>query len=372
MCLNHNQLAFFALVKAGLWEQNVRLSHFNDLDFGEVLRLAEEQSVVGLVAAGLEHVEDIKVPKEDALQFIGETLQLEQRNQSMNEFVARLIERLREVDIFALLVKGQGIAQCYERPLWRTCGDVDLLLSVENYEKAKKELIPLATNIKREYTHFKHQALTIGDWEVELHGTLHTRLSKRVDRVVDLVQDDIFNGGSVRSWQNGNTRVYLPSPDNDVIFVFTHILQHFFFEGVGLRQICDWCRLLWTNRESLDHKLLESRIRKMGLMSEWRSFAALAVEYLGISKEAMPLYSDNTKWRRKAERVCYDVIKVGNFGHNRGQTIGLKQPYLIRKFLSFWTHLGFALRHFPIFPKDSVVFFGGVLRSGLSAVVRGE
>ena len=27
---------------------------------------------------------------------------------------------------------------------------------------------------------------------------------------------------------------------------------------------------------------------------------------------------------------------------------------------------------FPIFPKDSVVFFGGVLRSGLYAAVRGE
>ena len=57
----------------------------------------------------------------------------------------------------------------------------------------------------------------------------------------------------------------MPGPDNDVVIVFTHFLHHFFIGGVGLRQICDWCRLLWTYRESLDRGLLESRIRKMGL-----------------------------------------------------------------------------------------------------------
>ena len=95
-------------------------------------RLAEEQSVVGLVAAGIEHVKDVKVPKEMALQFAGQTLQLEQHNQLMNVFVAELIERLRKKDVYCLLVKGQGVAQCYERPLWRCAGDIDLLLSDNN------------------------------------------------------------------------------------------------------------------------------------------------------------------------------------------------------------------------------------------------
>lgn len=30
----------------------------------------------------------------------------------MNKFVGQLIEKLRKEDIYALLVKGQGIAQC--------------------------------------------------------------------------------------------------------------------------------------------------------------------------------------------------------------------------------------------------------------------
>lgn len=45
--------AFFALVRAGLWEQEVQLAPYSEIDFAEVLRLSEEQSVVGLVAAGI-------------------------------------------------------------------------------------------------------------------------------------------------------------------------------------------------------------------------------------------------------------------------------------------------------------------------------
>ena len=129
------QQVFFELVRVGLWESQNPVSGFtfqvsSDVDWGEVYRLAEEQSVVGLVAAGIDwfRVNDSRfmVPQEWSLQFVGQTLQLEQRNRAMNEFVARLIEQLGKEDIYALLVKGQGIAQCYERPLWSACGDVDL------------------------------------------------------------------------------------------------------------------------------------------------------------------------------------------------------------------------------------------------------
>lgn len=76
------------------------------------------------------------------------------------------------------------------------------------------------------------------------------------------VQRDIFENGGVRVWRNDGVDVLLSSPDNDVMIVFTHFLQHFFVGGVGLRQICDWCRLLWTYRDSIDRGLLEQRRTK--------------------------------------------------------------------------------------------------------------
>lgn len=60
MGLDKNQQTFFALVKAGLWEEDVQLAALGVTDFNEVYRIAEEQSVIGLVAAGIDHVVDVK------------------------------------------------------------------------------------------------------------------------------------------------------------------------------------------------------------------------------------------------------------------------------------------------------------------------
>lgn len=305
--INNHIYAFLALVRAGLWEKEVRLEQYGKIDFEEIYRLAGEQSVMGLVTAGFEHIQDVKAPQEIVFQCIGESLQLEQTNKTMNQFIEKLVGDMREADIYTLLVKGQGVAQCYEKPFWRSSGDVDLLLSDSNYGKARDFLLPLSSGNKPDERYSKHLGMNIDQWYVEIHGTLRTGLSGRIDRVVDDVQRSVFYGGEVRSWMNGKTTVFLPSPDNDVFFVFTHFIKHFYKEGMNLRQVCDWCRLLWTYKDSLNHKLLEKRICKAGLMSEWKAFAALAVEYLGIPAEAMPFY--DSRFNVKGSRVLKHILK---------------------------------------------------------------
>ena len=369
--MDSNQQAFFSLLKAGLWGKETQLSLLENIDYGEVYRLSEEQSVIGLVAAGLEHVVDVKVPKKDVLLFVGHTLQLEQQNSAMNNFIGMLVDKMRKEGIYTLLVKGQGVAQCYEKPLWRSCGDIDFFLSEDNYYKAKVFLIPLANHVESERQDILHLGLTINPWVVELHGSLRCGLSKKIDKGLDDIKGEIVYGCKVRSWMNDKTQVFIPQADEEAIYVFTHILDHFYKGGIGLRQICDWCRLLWTYKDSLDHGLLESRIRKMGLMSEWRTFGAFAVDYLGMSDVAMPLYEENGKWRRKAEKIYKFVLKVGNFGHNRDNDY-YNKPFLIRKTISFSRRCGDSIRHARIFPLDSLRFFPSIVFNGLKNAAQGE
>ena len=194
------QEAFLALVRAGLWETDIQLSQFESIDYSQVLTLAEEQSVVGLVAAGLEHVVDLKPSKEVLLQFIGQTLQLEQRNSAMNSFIEELVNGMRNADIYAMLVKGQGVAQCYERPLWRSSGDIDFLLSQDNYNKAVNLFKNIYPNNKNGGDYSKETAFYTDQWMIEVHGSLRTCLSTKVDKEIDKVQKDLFYGGNVRSW----------------------------------------------------------------------------------------------------------------------------------------------------------------------------
>ena len=195
--MNNTIDAFFVLLRAGLWEKDACLSAYEVIDFKNILQLSQEQSVEGVIAAGVEHVKDMKIPQEISLCLVGDSLQLEQRNKQMNEFLGSLVEKMRNNDIYAIVVKGQGIAQCYERPLWRACGDVDFFLSRDNYERSKKMLGPLASSIDDERKDAKHIAYDIDSWEVELHGTLHAGIKRSIDKVIDEAQDVVFHSGTV-------------------------------------------------------------------------------------------------------------------------------------------------------------------------------
>ena len=403
--------AFFALLRAGIWENVMvlgrakRQSRVNGegvmvngspltisdgVDWNKVLDLAEEQSVVGLLAAGIETVQGSSqseaakssaglkvhgsplVPKPIALQFVGRTVQLEQCNQAMNQFIAELVEKMREAGIYTLLVKGQGVARCYERPLWRSCGDVDFFMSTANYMRAKEFLIPLASSVEKEYVRERHLEMTIDGWVVELHGSLYSGLSKKIEKELDDVSVDTFHKGSVRAWMDDKVQVFQLSVENEVFYVFTHILQHFYKGGIGLRQICDWCRLLWTYRSELDVAKLEGRLRRAGLMTSWKAFAAFAVDFLGMPIESMPFYADGDKWKRKATRIKDFVLMSGNFGHNRDHSYYEKYPYLVRKCVSCGRRMGDLAHHARIFPIDSLRFFPAMLVNGVRSAMNGE
>lgn len=374
--------SFFALVRAGLWgsgNPDIRID--GTTDWNEVYQLAQEQSMQGLVLQGIDWFKvqgsKFNIPQVLLLQWIGEVQLIEQRNKEMNQFIADLIDKLRKADIYALLVKGQGIAQCYEKPLWRCSGDIDLFLSDENYQKAKALLLPLGKITEPEEVAKKHFAMDIDGWAVELHGTLKSGLSASVERELDRLQEDTFYGGQVRSWMNGQTQAFLLKAENDAFYVFTHILQHFYKEGVGLRQLCDWCRLMWTYKDSLNYGLLEQRIKRAGLMSEWKAFYALATKYLGMPEVPCFRIQVIPQWERKADRIMVFILKSGNMGHKRGSWLmehdsWLSRQYVVRKAFSMSRRIGDLINHARIFPLDSLRFFPRIMFNGIVSAVRGE
>jgi len=374
MNTNKNQEAFFELIRAGLWNREVQLSQYGDIDFNEIYRLAQEQSVAGLVAAGLEKVTDVKAPQTLALTIAGEVLHLEQRNKAMNQFVARLVADMRKAGIYTLLVKGQAVAQCYEKPLWRACGDVDFFLSDDNYEKARAFLIPMASDVETEYVGAKHLGMTIDGWVVELHGSLRVGLPNRINRELDEIYTDTFKNGSVRSWNNNGTQIFTLSKENDIVYVFVHFFTHFYKEGVGLRQICDWCRLMWTYRNEIDVKKIEGRFKRMGLVSEWKVFYALASKYLGMPDlvNGYGIMVHDSRFDKKADRIMEFVLKAGNMGHNRDMSHFSKYPFLVRKCVSMCRRVSDLINHARIFPLDSLRFFPRIMFNGVRSAMRGE
>ena len=357
MRLTNNQQTFIGLVRAGLWENckkfNVDGLRFTEpVDWEKVYLLAEEQSVIGLVLAGIEHA-NVKPPQELLLQWIGEVQMLGQQNKAMNQFIAELFEKLSKAGVSALLVKGQGVAQSYEKPLWRCSGDIDLLMDGENYERAKELLVPIAEHVETENVGKKHLGLYIKDFLIELHGAMPFEVSKRVDTVLDDVTEKAYTCHT--NGTNDLQYVAIPKVDEHLMIVFTHFLNHFCIEGVGLRQVCDWCRLLWTYKDSLNYGLLETRIKRMGLMTEWQAFASLAVDVLGMPKEAMPMY--DSRFKVKGERILERIMKSGNMGHNNDLSYRAKYSGLTYKLVALWRRMKDFAGFTMLFPIDAPRFF---------------
>lgn len=367
-----NHQAFFELLRAGLWEKEARLSQYNGIDYDAVMQLAEEQAVMGLVTAGLEHVSDVKVPQEILLQFIGQTLQIEQQNQGMNKFICMMMGKLKAAGVEGVLIKGQGVAQCYERPLWRCSGDVDLLLNDDNYEKGKAYLKGISETEPEEYSFNKEYITSVSGWCLELHGSLRCGLSAALNRGVDDIQREICDNHHVRFWNADGKNVPLPRENEDVLVIFTHYIKHFYKGGLGIRQICDWCRLIWTYREIIDSVLLEKRLKAMGLLCEWKAFTAYVIRYLGMPVEAMPLYSADGKWNNKAGKIHEFILVSGNFGHNQDGSYFANYPFIIRKTISMWKRVTALSKHARIFPLQTMRYLPHVLYTGMWSAARGE
>ncbi len=372
---------FFTLLRSGLWgtepvpprlPENGQSGDVSpELEvWKKTFRLAKEQTVIGLITDGASKCPAGYVPKDVSIRLMSALINVEKRNASVNALISRIIPLFDEAGVPVILVKGQAVAQCYSRPEGRMSGDIDLIVRPKDYEDAKAVLSGIADNVDGEGRDKLHFGAMIGDIEVELHGTVHTSLGGRINDVLDSAQEALFEPGGCRQLDVNGVRVRIPSIDFDAMFIFVHLLQHFYCGGLGLRQLCDWARVLHTHCARIDRELLASRLRQMGIVGEWQAFLSFIVKYLALPKEEAPMY--DRKSESKADKLWKFIEKVGNFGKNRRRRNRGKDPYVIRKIGSFLLNSGDFLRHVAIFPLDSVKFFWKYFTSGTRAVIRGE
>lgn len=223
--MDKTQDIFFLLLKSGLWENEDKIVSCGQINYRDVFNLASEQSVIGIVTAGLEHAKLSDIPKDDLMLFIGATFQIETRNKELNDFISEITKKMVASNISFIIVKGQGIAQCYERPLWRASGDVDFLFDEINFLKARDFFRPLVVSYDPDDDKCRHLSGTVEEWEIELHGNQRILLSSKIDKVIDSIQKEASVNKDFRNWKNAQSTIFLPNPNDDIIFVFTHFLK---------------------------------------------------------------------------------------------------------------------------------------------------
>lgn len=151
---------FFDLLRSGLWDKAGTVADYSSVDWKALIRLAREQTVVGLISDGVSaqkrYGAQLSMPFEDARQLMVQTIGVERANARLDAVVAELAGIFKDNGISYCLIKGQGTAQNYLHPGHRSPGDIDFLLDDENYRRASEVLAPMAEKLLPEDGDKKH------------------------------------------------------------------------------------------------------------------------------------------------------------------------------------------------------------------------
>lgn len=361
---------FFSLLRSGLYGTPLPESELPEsIDWGAINRLARKHVVVGIIIESVRFLPERLRPSNATCAKMDKfALGLIQANMVMDQAAARLVEFLRRHDIEGALLKGQGVARYYRQPQMRHNGDIDFYVGTELYKKAvdvcKKELenIGVACNENDLHFSFKMDGLPIEIHRIasSIYSPLHDR------RFQKWVTEELEQSRARRIMKVGETDIVLPSFDFDAIFIFYHAWRHYFTEGIGLRQLCDWAMIFSTHASDIDTERLKKNIARFGMTKGWKLFACIAVDRLGLPADKMPLY--DPAYHKKSEKVLNKIVSGGNFGYyseaidrtpikGHGFWHGLKKACNIT---------GYYLSNLPLIPTEATFYYLHRLYKGLS------
>lgn len=230
----------------------------------------------------------------------------------------RLCALLRENGIRFAVLKGTAAAIYYPEPSLRTMGDIDLIAVPEDFEAAFCLLRDNGCRPLQEYDETsRHLAFKKDGVEIELHRSFANFSDEEMtERFAELLISSI--GQCVWRELSGAEFPMLPQTVNGLVLL-SHLSQHVFLTGVGLRQVCDW--LLFVNA-SLDDAAWNAgfgeAVRSIGMEKFAKIVTRMGQKYLGLQEKTITWCKDVD------EPLCDALLEIilqrGNFGSKEGDS----------------------------------------------------
>lgn len=362
---------FFNILKSALWGSDDRLdaSSLSRDDVMAALRIAKSQTVLGMVANEVMQTSSLscllnEADKAGLKRFVMSNLTT---GQMLNNALINIVLELRKHGIDPVLLKGQGVAKYYPMPELRQCGDIDVYVGQDNFAKACEVIGEMSSpeDHQGDIPSLKHFHTRIGHAFIEIHRYTDVYWPKRYDRVYQKISDAGMHSDLV-SLDFAGVPVMSPSVDFNVFFIFNHFWHHFIADGVGLRHLCDWVRLMHANHGKINLDYLSDVLGKMRLMKEWQVFGYIAVNTLGLPADEMPFYEP--KYKKTAEKVLELIMLEGNFGKENMKGYNRPKGYVAGKWYSFKRRFGRNLRVLSIFPMESLRHITKVFICGIGVM----
>lgn len=355
------------------------------MDWAGLFRFCQEQAIAGVVFHTIEKLKDerIEIPREVLLQWFALSEQIKQRNMLLNRRCVELTEMLRKDGFQCCILKGQGNALMYEaypQPLpkgkgdgksegrdnlgmYRQPGDIDVWLmpedmvngsrfTVHGYKDAIRERRRVVTEyVRRRFpkTRIRYQHIdypVFPDVEVEVHFIPTAKnnpiFNQRIQKWAEEERVKVDGEWLMAELPDGQGRIPVPTVEFNVIYQLSHLMHHFFDEGIGLRQMVDYYYVLkkfrdesLEFRDSLKSIELEETLKYLGLWKFAGAVMYVMREVFGLEENYMIAPVDEKRGRT----LKNEILKGGNFGKYSGLT---QHSTGGKYFLKHWRNLHFV------------------------------
>ena len=218
-------------------------SALQGFDWQRFYAFAKKQTLVGIIMEGISRLPKAVAPKQSLLMnWFMMSQNISRMNMMLNAATADIYNKVKAAGYDCCILKGQANAAMYANPAARTPGDVDMWVNA-----SREEIRQLAQTLAKENGQideesYNHIALTTNDISVELHYTpgfmANFTYNRRLQQWFRESIDAQCRNMITIPGETGN--VAAPTVTFNAIYQLYHLYHHYFYEGVGLRQVVDY------------------------------------------------------------------------------------------------------------------------------------
>ena len=218
---------------------------------------------------------------------------------------------LTNAGIRPVLMKGAGLAALYPDPSYRTWGDIDLFVGIDQYHPAcavMRETFPDALKFDEELDHYKHYNLIADGISIEIH-----RVSIGFQHPIDAhryAKMEAYGMGHAIPVTGNPSPVPLtvPDPTFNALFVMLHSWEHMMTQGANLRQILDLKLLVQHYKHRINNQRLRYYLQDLHVMDVWQLYMWIAVKALDLPVWEAPCYKGGKDVELRAKKLLDDLL----------------------------------------------------------------
>ena len=316
-------------------------SALNGFDWQRFYDFAKKQTLEGIIMEGISRLPKAVAPKQSLLMnWFMMSQNISRMNLMLNEATVGVYNKVKAAGYDCCILKGQANAAMYANPAARTPGDVDMWVNASREEIRQLAQTLAKENGRIDEESYNHIALTTNDISVELHYTPGFMANFTYNRrLQQWFRESIYTQcRNMIALPNEVGEVAAPTADFNAVYQLYHLYHHYFYEGVGLRQVVDYYYVMWNvecgmwseecgvKNSSLDNSSSQAKPRttqhstfniqhsltRLGLWHFAGAMMYVLHEVLGLPEEKMIAPMD----KKRGEMLLNDILCGGNFGHH--------------------------------------------------------